>query len=62
MRGFIITGTSSGIGYELCKLLLENPKNKVIGISRTQNIEHTNYHHIDLDLNNISEIESIDFP
>ena len=62
MRGFIIRGTSSGIGYELCKLLLENPKNKVIGISRTQNIEHTNYHHIALDLNNISEIESIDFP
>ena len=62
MRGFIITGTSSGIGYELCKLLLENPENKVIGISRTQNIEHTNYHHIALDLNNISEIESIDFP
>ena len=62
MKGFIITGTSSGIGYELCKLLLENPENKVIGISRTQNIEHTNYHHIALDLNNISEIESIDFP
>ena len=62
MRGFIITGTSSGIGYELCKLLLENPENKVIGISRTQNIEHTNYHHIALDLNNISEIENIEFP
>ena len=62
MRGFIITGTSSGIGYELCKLLLESPDNKVIGIGRTQNIEHTNYHHIALDLNNISEIESIDFP
>ena len=28
MRGFIITGTSSGIGYELCKLLLEDPENK----------------------------------
>ena len=62
MRGFIITGTSSGIGHELCKLLIENPNNKVIGIRRTQNIEHTNYHHIALDLNNISEIESIDFP
>ena len=62
MRGFIITGTSSGIGYVLCKLLLENPENKVIGISRTQNIEHTNYHHIALDLNNISEIENIEFP
>jgi len=62
MRGFIITGTSSGIGHELCKLLLENPDNKVIGIGRTQNIEHTNYHHIALDLNNIAEIEIIDFP
>ena len=62
MRGFIITGTSSGIGHELCKLLLENPGNKVIGIGRTQNIEHSNYDHITLDLNNVSEIESIDFP
>ena len=62
MRGFIITGTSSGIGHELCKLLLEKPENKVIGIGRTQNIKHTNYHHIALDLNNISEIESIEFP
>ena len=62
MRGFIITGTSSGIGHELCKLLLENPDNKVVGIGRTQNIEHTNYHHIALDLNNISEIENIEFP
>ena len=62
MRGFIITGTSSGIGHELCKLLLENPVNKVIGIGRTQNIEHTNYNHIALDLNNISEIENIEFP
>ena len=36
MRGFIITGTSSGIGHELCKLLLENPNNNIIGIGRTQ--------------------------
>ena len=62
MKGFIITGTSSGIGHELCKLLLDNPDNKIIGISRSQNIEQINYHHIALDLNNISEIESIDFP
>ena len=62
MKGFIITGTSSGIGHELCKLLLDNPDNKIIGISRSQNIEQINYHHIALDLNNISKIESIDFP
>ena len=62
MRGFIITGTSSGIGYELCKLLLENSDNKVIGLCRTQNIEHANYRHIPLDLSNLSEIESINIP
>ena len=62
MRGFIITGTSSGIGHELCKLLLENPNNNIIGIGRTQNINHTNYNHFALDLNNISEIENIEFP
>ena len=62
MRGFIITGTSSGIGHELCKLLLENPNYRVIGIGRTQNIKHTNYHHFALDLNNISEIGNIVFP
>ena len=62
MKGFIITGTSSGIGHELCKILLNNPENRIIGISRSQNIEHINYHHIALDLNNISKIESIDFP
>ena len=62
MKGFIITGTSSGIGLELCKLLLNNPENRIIGVSRSQNIEHINYHHIALDLNNISKIESIDFP
>ena len=61
MRGFIITGTSSGIGHELCKILLENQDNKVIGIGRTQNIEHTNYRHIPLDLNNL-EANKIGIP
>ena len=61
MRGFIITGTSSGIGKELCKLLLEDNQNRVIGICRTQKIEHRNYRHITLDLNNIAEIETLEF-
>ena len=62
MRGFIITGTSSGIGKALCELLLEDENNKVIGISRTQKIEHSNYKHISLDLNDIAEIEALEFP
>lgn len=62
MRGFIITGTSSGIGKALCELLLEDSDNLVIGISRTQKIEHSNYTHISLDLNDISDIEALEFP
>ena len=62
MRGFIITGTSSGIGKALCELLLEDENNKIFGISRTQKIEHSNYKHISLDLNNIAEIEALEFP
>ena len=62
MRGFIITGTSSGIGKALCELLLEDENNKILGISRTQKIEHSNYKHISLDLNNIAEIEALEFP
>ena len=62
MRGFIITGTSSGIGKVLCELLLEDESNQVVGISRTQQIKHSNYKHLFLDLNDIAEIEEINFP
>ena len=62
MRGFIITGTSSGIGKALSELLLEDDENQVFGISRTQNITHDNYQHHHLDLNDISEIEGLEFP
>ena len=62
MRAFIITGTSSGIGKALCELLLEDENNKVLGICRTQNIDHLNYTHISLDLNDIADIEGLEFP
>jgi len=62
MRGFIITGTSSGIGKALCDLLLEDDQNLVLGISRTQSIEHANYQHLHMDLNDISELEDFEFP
>lgn len=62
MKGFIITGTSSGIGKSLCELLLEDNNNKVLGISRTQKIEHHNYIHLSIDLTDQSKIESIKLP
>lgn len=62
MKAYIITGTSSGIGQELAELLLQDENNKVIGISRSQKIEHANYQHISLDLNNVADIEGIEFP
>ena len=39
---FLITGTSSGLGYGLAKLYL-NEKNTVYGISRRQNTELNEY-------------------
>ncbi len=50
MNYIYITGTGSGIGLSLARKLIQNPKNKVIGISRHQQIEAENYLHITLDL------------
>jgi benzil reductase ((S)-benzoin forming) len=50
MNLFYISGTSSGIGHAIAKLLLQDSDNVVIGISRRKNIEHKNYHHITHDL------------
>jgi len=62
MKAFIITGSSSGLGKAICELLLEDDNNCVLGISRTKKINHTNYTHISLDLNDIADIEGLEFP
>ena len=57
MDVFIVTGTTSGIGKELVKQLLEQGK-IVFGISRSQSdINHENYHHAKLDLAESSLLE-----
>ena len=54
----VITGTSSGIGYQLVKKLLIN-NNKIWGCSRKGNkVNKKNYFHSKVDLSNSIEIES----
>lgn len=50
MHYYFITGTSSGIGYELALQILARPNVKVFGISRTCTIEHNQYKHVFADI------------
>lgn len=61
MNYFFITGTSSGIGQALAKLLLTDKNNIVTGISRSVTITSENYRHIKLDLNDIESVSKFDF-
>jgi benzil reductase ((S)-benzoin forming) len=58
---YYITGTSRGIGKAFAEQLLENPSNKVIGISRQQTIEHPNYSHLFLDLTDAAAVSDFKF-
>ena len=57
----LITGTGSGIGKSLAKLLLNNDY-KVIGYSRTNKILHPNFSFIKIDLSNLAATERLVFP
>lgn len=59
---YIITGTSSGIGKSMVEELLIEPKNIVIGISRTQTIFNENYTHFSIDLTKMDELKSFKMP
>lgn len=61
MNYYYITGTSKGIGKAFAEYLLENPSNKVIGISRQRSIEHPNYSHFNLDLTDVNAIAVFKF-
>ena len=62
MNYYFITGTSRGIGEALAKALLINKRNYVLGFSRNQSIEESNYSHKHIDLSNIDSITNFDFP
>lgn len=61
MNYYYITGTSRGIGKAFAEHLLENPSNRVIGISRNRSIEHPNYKHSYLDLTDVKAITEFKF-
>ena len=61
MNLIYITGTSKGIGEALAIELLKDPTNKVVGISRSQTIQHNNYIHFNIDLADIEQIKTFRF-
>ena len=57
----LITGTSSGIGKALAKLLLSE-NYLVFGYSRTNQIENKNFTFTKIDLSNMEEVQKLKFP
>lgn len=59
MKTILITGTSRGIGLELCLLLSKNPENKIIALSRKKAEELSqfdNIHFFSADLTNPEDL------
>jgi len=61
MNYYYVTGTSRGIGKALVLQLLKDERNYVVGLSRTNKIEHERYEHINFDLSNIEQVENYNF-
>jgi benzil reductase ((S)-benzoin forming) len=61
MNYFYITGTSRGIGKATADELLKDENNFVFGISRHSSIQHKNYKHITLDLNDLEKVKNFQF-
>ncbi len=61
MNYYFITGTSKGLGKSLANHLLSDNNNFVYGLSRTQTINHKNYKHFSIDLDNLTEVNKFSF-
>ncbi|MCC9138737.1 SDR family NAD(P)-dependent oxidoreductase [Pontibacter silvestris] len=58
MNYYIITGASKGIGKAIAEELLKNEKNYIIGVSRSNSIEHPRYRHQPLDFSDVAGVEN----
>ena len=58
-KNILVTGISKGLGFEICKILLDNSYN-VYGVGRNSNVDlekYDNFKFIKLDLGNASDLE-----
>ncbi len=62
MNYFFITGTGRGLGKAIALELLNNSKNRVVGLSRTNLIENKNFRFIKIDLQKVDLLNSFVFP
>lgn len=56
---YVITGVSSGIGKALTNYYLEKGE-RVLGLSRTNEIEHDNYTFLPTDLSSLNDLKKLD--
>jgi benzil reductase ((S)-benzoin forming) len=63
MNQYIITGSSRGLGKALVNVILQNSENRVRGISRSNDLIHPRFTHLQIDLNRppdlIQQLDSI---
>jgi benzil reductase ((S)-benzoin forming) len=61
MNYFYITGASRGIGKAIALQLLQDKNNYVIGLSRTNSIEHERFEFVKFDLANYEQVANYQF-
>lgn len=61
MTLYYISGSSRGIGKSLVELLLKEKDNHIVGFSRSKSIKHERFRHYPLDLNNLQDVDKVDF-
>jgi benzil reductase ((S)-benzoin forming) len=59
MNYFFVTGSSRGIGKALCKLLLDDLNNFVVGLARSEAIHHERYLHFTADLSDLDQVKNL---